>query len=830
MKAPISACIIARNEEKTIEKCLISIHDHVDELIVVDTGSVDKTPEIAKKYADKFEIYTACNDDQGRIVNFSQARNYSISLAKNDYIMWIDSDDEVLNAENIFHIYEKVVDASKGQPFCIILPYHYAFDSFGNPTLIHYRERIIGPKNLFSFVNPVHEVIQPMNGIIPINVISDEVVIAHRRGNKLSEPGRNLRILKEVYKKQGESDARQLYYLGLELGNNGEIDEAIKILNRYIELSGWDDEKYMACMTLSDHYLNRSELDKAIATAFQAISFKEQWGEAYFTLAKCFYFKALTSKNYRDWERCVNFAKQGLNLPLTKTLLFVNPLIRDFEIHQFLTMALSKLGDFQGALESANTALKKFPNEPNMLFNKKICEFSTKKHQFNLLMDNLKDNEHISSQIYNNVHAAFNNQNIQSVNILPIWTIIDSLKKTGIEPKDCYLENNELKITKGKKPNKLNIIFYAGTGLEYWNPLTIRDNGIGGSELMAYQMAKLLSKLGHKITIYNNCGIEGEGIFDGVEYKTYDKYKNLECDVLIISRQTFALGDEFNIKTKLKLLWVHDIFALNATSKLLLKADRILVLSEWHKSYLVNYHTLHPDQVIVTRNGIDLKRFNKKIKRDRFKVVCSSSPDRYLPIMLEIWPEIKKQVPQASFHIYYGFGNWRKSAQLQNDQNQLNLIVVLENKIQEMKKYDVVFHDRINQNQLAEEFLSAGVWGYSNHFEETYCISATEATAAGLRLICNGNGALKEIVGERGHLIINKDWTSPEFKKEFVEETIKALKKEDNSDRLELQNYAKEHFCLDKLAKDWEKMFYNLMEEMKTNPIVPYQPTLPYRK
>ena len=51
----------------------------------------------------------------------------------------------------------------------------------------------------------------------------------------------------------------------------------------------------------------------------------------------------------------------------------------------------------------------------------------------------------------------------------------------------------------------------------------------------------------------------------------------------------------------------------------------------------------------------------------------------------------------------------------------------------------------------------------------------------------------------------------------------------DNSDRSQIQDYAKKHFGLDELAKDWENMIYNLLEEKKTNPIIPYQPTIPYR-
>ena len=55
--------------------------------------------------------------------------------------------------------------------------------------------------------------------------------------------------------------------------------------------------------------------------------------------------------------------------------------------------------------------------------------------------------------------------------------------------------------------------------------------------------------------------------------------------------------------------------------------------------------------------------------------------------------------------------------------------------------------------------------------------------------------------------MIPGDWTSEEYKKKFVEAVVAALQKEDDSDRLALQQYAKSHFDLDTLAQDWEKMF-----------------------
>jgi glycosyltransferase involved in cell wall biosynthesis len=69
-KAPVSLCMIMKNEAPRIEAALNSIKDYVSEIIIIDTGSTDGSPEIAKKYADKFEIFTACNDSEGKLKIF----------------------------------------------------------------------------------------------------------------------------------------------------------------------------------------------------------------------------------------------------------------------------------------------------------------------------------------------------------------------------------------------------------------------------------------------------------------------------------------------------------------------------------------------------------------------------------------------------------------------------------------------------------------------------------------------------------------------------------------------------------------------------------------
>lgn len=83
---PISVCIITKNEEENIEKCLKALRAYEWEIIVVDTGSVDRTKEIAMRYADKVFDYVWTQD-------FSAARNFSTRHASHDMILVVDSDE-----------------------------------------------------------------------------------------------------------------------------------------------------------------------------------------------------------------------------------------------------------------------------------------------------------------------------------------------------------------------------------------------------------------------------------------------------------------------------------------------------------------------------------------------------------------------------------------------------------------------------------------------------------------------------------------------------------------------------------------------------------------
>lgn len=98
---PISVCIIAKNEEAYLEECLKRLTKYDWEIVIVDTGSTDRTLEIAQKYTSSVYSFTWMDD-------FSAARNYSISKAKNDYILALDCDEYLEENEQTAEIISKL--------------------------------------------------------------------------------------------------------------------------------------------------------------------------------------------------------------------------------------------------------------------------------------------------------------------------------------------------------------------------------------------------------------------------------------------------------------------------------------------------------------------------------------------------------------------------------------------------------------------------------------------------------------------------------------------------------------------------------------------------
>lgn len=187
--------------------------------------------------------------------------------------------------------------------------------------------------------------------------------------------------------------------------------------------------------------------------------------------------------------------------------------------------------------------------------------------------------------------------------------------------------------------------------------------------------------------------------------------------------------------------------------------------------------------------------------RNQFKIIYSSSYDRGLSHLLEMWPDIKKEVPEATLDVYYG---WKLFVQFYKD-NPASM--VWKEKMDKLMTQDgVKDHDRISQVDLVDKYKESAIWAYPTHFGEINCISGLKAQAYGCEPVVVNYAALKETVkfGRK----IEGDIYDKETKDEFKKQLIDALKNPMSEEkRQEMMKWAKENYSWSKIASDWDKNF-----------------------
>ena len=738
----ISAVLIVRNESPRLRACIESIRAHVDEIVIVDTGSDDGTDELAEELADVFARFTWTD-------NFAEARNYATSLATSDWTIWVDGDDVVRGAEHL-RGHAARVDALRGDaPAIVLMPYEYQRDDLGNVVTLQRRERMYRPREAFRWSEPVHEVLTPIEPGCQTHS-ADDVVVEHHREDKPAAPGRNLEILRRHYD-AGYQSTRSLYYLGLEYGHIGDTGQAIDFLRRYVCRSDWDDERALACCELSRHYCTLGDYEEALMWAWCGMRSREGWFEPLFAAGRAFYFLAQRGgpTERRDWERCAYYLDLAVSRPCTDSLLFINPMAARFDVELFRSVAHAQIGNVDAAIASCERGL-------------------AAKHDDGLA---------------SNLATLAEGRNRDKVDELV------RLLGGSYTPPDEY-------------PPGLDIILFCGHAWEPWSPDTAKRKGIGGSETAAIEMTKRWAALGHRVRVYGDC-LAMEGTYDGVQYLHYDKFGGSSCDVLVVSRRPDALDDGVCAAGR-RIAWVHDIhMGPELTHARAIRADRVMALTQWHRQNILRHHPqLHNSQVVVTRNGIDLERFAATPERDPFRVIYSSSPDRGLEALLDMWPGIKRREPRATLSVYYGFETWESMATVARSLGQLEHIDRIKAKIAAVEKLGVTHHGRVPQSELATAMLSSGVWAYPTWFPETSCITAMEAQAAGLRIVTSPIAALPETV-KTGQMIHGK-WTAIRYRKRFADSVIEAMRSTEPRDAIQA---AAAQFSWDDVAAEWLRMF-----------------------
>lgn len=309
--------------------------------------------------------------------------------------------------------------------------------------------------------------------------------------------------------------------------------------------------------------------------------------------------------------------------------------------------------------------------------------------------------------------------------------------------KYAVMDKRGLKVESLAAAGKVLVIHTGAVGW-CWDPRT--NTKISGSEVMAINMAKEFHALGFRTFIFGSFldevkQIDYQGIYDGIQYIDYTFFPEFSMkyliDYLIVSRFLSNLVYYDNILNVY--LWVHDVLPqVEKNSPLFqthpLKFRGLITLSNWHADYVTKRVGVPRSLVQVSRNAIYTERFTQeKVEKQPFRFIYMSDAFRGLGYLLNMLPTIKERYAQTELHIF---------TRLEHLTDEWKA------KIGELPY--VHLHPRLKQSEISVELLKSDVWLYPTDFEETYCISALEAMAAGCLVATTRLAGLITTVADRG--------------------------------------------------------------------------------
>lgn len=253
-------CMIAKNEEHTLMRCLESVKGLFDEIVIVDTGSSDNTKKTALEFTDR--VY-----DFEWVYDFSAARNYAFSLANTDYAMWLDADD-IIPPQSYEPLKKTLASLEDTQPDIVFMPYCVGFSEDGEITLSFERERIIRLGKGLLFEGEIHEAIPPRG-----KTARSDAQVWHL-GKENRDPNRNIDFFERLVASGKKLSPREMYYYARELSWHDRIPEA---KSRYLECIGdptaWSENRISACCELAELYIRENDLEAAMEYLLKSLSF-----------------------------------------------------------------------------------------------------------------------------------------------------------------------------------------------------------------------------------------------------------------------------------------------------------------------------------------------------------------------------------------------------------------------------------------------------------------------------------------------------------------------------------------------------------------------------
>jgi tetratricopeptide (TPR) repeat protein len=776
----IAWCFIVKGDDqeaKLLNRAIENIHEYVDAIYVTITHKKGEKRNEECEWACRenggedcgifISDFEWCND-------FSKARNFNFSqVAKEyDYIGWSDCDD-------LFRGLEKLKPTIEENPTidAFAMWYLYEFDSEKMPTVVHKKTMVVRNDSCSEWKGALHEDLCETRSI-SVKLIEGIDRMHFPGDNHQAEVAkRNV----EISAKEAEtnsSDPRVYFNLGNSYLGDAQWENSKVALTKFMELSQSNDEKYIALMRLSAIEDKLGNTQKAIQDMQQAIGMNPTCSDAYLKLGELYF-------GHDDMDNAEHYLLNGIiKKPPYNTIVVFNPRDYDYNPMQLLAKVYFRKNRPDLALPMLKGCLQIYPNNKMLKGYVKEMESESKRLEKVLKLvaklDKLTDKEKISKEL------AKVPKDLQS------------------HPAICQIRNKWfIKETSSGK----DIAYYCGMTTHEWNPEMAKTKGVGGSEEAVMNLSKEWAKKGYNVTVYNSCGIDKMEC-DGVTYKPFWEFNIKDKqDVLIIWRHPKLL--DYDLNASKVFVDVHDVIPKGEfNEKRLEKITKILVKTNFHRSLFPN---VPDDKIAIVPNGTDFELFNQDVKKDPMLLVNTSSPDRSMDVLPELFMRVKKEVPKARLAWCYGWEIFDNS--FHENQQMMEWKRNIQKQMQEAGIEDL---GRLSQKDCAKLYLEGSILAYPSEFAEIDCISVKKAQACGCMPITTDFGALEESVqyGIKVHSNKTKDtWARPgkwsygiedeEAKQAWVRAVVKQLKSDNYPDGKE---WAKK-FSWDKISLQWVFMF-----------------------
>jgi tetratricopeptide (TPR) repeat protein len=753
MKLSLALIVAPTDDEaRKLNNCLTSVGSFVDEVCVTITGKNKKVEEVCKRHNVKVSHFEWVDD-------FAAARNYNFSQCTWDWILWLDADDIVAGGEVLR---ENVEIAESVAVNGLQMFYEYGHDDNGTVIDGHWKTQLVKNDGSTHWVGAIHEDLIQKRMCHWAQIGRDKARRVHtvtkKENNEHFE--RNLRIL-EKERERNPEEPRTYIYLGRTYLGLNRFEDALKALSYFITTSGWDEERYEAKCLMGECYEKLGLRKEAYQAYGDALLEDERCPKAYVLKARLYFGE----EKYKEALTLLHIAR---TLPDPKPGIMHLPTLLGRDLYMMASVCCLNLGKNHDAHEYAKLAEKEDKHNKHV---QELLKVTTK----------MSGDESMTKTF---------------VTLLKWYQVYEPSKVDAVYdiiPNDIKDDPRLLSLVVKKKVwDKDSIVIYCGPTAEAWLPGSENTKGIGGSETAVIELAKRLVMKGWNVTVYNQCNSPAQGTtVDGVLYKNYWQFnKDDEFDVLWLWRQPSLLQIQW--KTRKLILDLHDVpNEAEFTPERIARVDKIFVKTNYHRNLLPSV----PDEkFVIVGNGIDLTRFDQEVERNPKKIIYSSAPNRGLENLLEIWSDVRKEVPDAELHVFYG---WETFFALQKDNPAA--MEWMQNMQRKLQQPGVITRGRVGQKELAKEMLSSSLWVYMTEFPEIHCITACEMQAAGVWAVTTGFAALEEV--QQSGMEISGDPKTEKVREMFKDEIIHRLTNEVYRD--DIKEVAKQ-FDWDEVANTWD--------------------------